>query len=151
MQLEWSIEGEKQLSRRLRIASNAFQDMSKPFENSAKKLTKVYSNDVFKTEGSVIGEKWARLSPATVARKARAGMKQPSKPLVGTGAMQKSFRYQHGKDFALIENVSDYFKYHQSNQARSRIPRRIMMKIAESQKTLVVRIFQKYLKEQLNK
>src|SRR4051812_38529179 len=89
-QLEWSVEGEKQVSRKLIGLSNDLKDYTRPFSDSAYYLKSVFSRDVFQTQGAAIGEKWKRLSPYTVAQKARKGY--PSTPLVGTGAMQNSFQ-----------------------------------------------------------
>lgn len=144
-QIEWSIEGEKQLSRRLRGISTKATNFTKPFTSAAQHLTGVFSREVFNTEGGVIGEKWARLSPATVARKARLG--QSTRPLIATGRMRSSFRNIVSSDQAVIYNNSDYFKYHQSNKPRRKIPRRVMMKLGLNQRTDVVRIFQTHLRK----
>ena len=142
-QLNWTIEGEKQLSRVLSGLRDDIKNLQAPFSESAKKLIKVFSQDSFSTQGQVINERWARLSPYTVAQKARNGY--PPDPLIRTGAMKKSFRSVVQTDSATIYNTAEYFKYHQSNQPRKKIPRRVMMKLAEEQKTMVVRIFQKHL------
>lgn len=147
LQISWSIEGDKQLSRRLRNVSSDVKDLKKPFDQSARKLRKIFANDVFRTEGGIIDEKWARLSPATVARKARSG----GGILVDTGRMKNSFRYRSAKDHAIIWNPTRYFKYHQSNKPRRRIPRRVMMKLAGQQRQMVVRIFHKYIRESVDK
>src|SRR3954452_18103728 len=87
--LEWSIEGEKTLSRRLEGLSAHTKNLTVPFRKSANMLIGVYSRDVFTTRGAVIGKPWKRLSPYTVAQKDRSGY--PSDPLVRTGKMKRSF------------------------------------------------------------
>ena len=62
-QLEWSIEGDKQLSRRLLGLDGSLKDYTTPFRESADFLKTLFSRDVFETEGRAIGEKWKRLSP----------------------------------------------------------------------------------------
>ena len=148
-QLEWSIEGEKQLSRVLRGVANDVQDLRKPFKESGEKLKRTFEDDVFRTQGAAIGEKWARLSPYTVAQKARLGYS--AAPLIRTGAMKEAFRSIASSDQAVIYNTAEYFKYHQSNKPRRRIPRRVMMKLGENQREEVVKIFQRYLRESLRK
>lgn len=146
-QLSWSIEGDKQLSRVLNNVSNAAQDVRKPLRQSATMLKRLFEGEVFKTEGSAIGRRWERLSPATVARKARSGAAFPTKPLVDTGRMQKSFYTSVHSDYAVIGNNQDYFKYHQSNKPRKKLPRRVMMRIDNERKVEIVRFFQKHLRD----
>jgi phage gpG-like protein len=141
--IQWSIEGEKQLSRVLNGLVSDIKNLQSPFAEIAKKLVRTYSGDVFSSQGQAINERWARLSPYTVAQKARNNY--PADPLIRTGTMRKSFRSVVTTDSATIYNTAEYFKYHQSNQTRKKLPRRVMMKLAEEQKTMVVRTFQKYL------
>lgn len=150
LQLTWEIEGEKQLSRRLRKVSSSVGDLKKPFTDAAKDLQQTYKNDVFKTEGAVIDERWKRLSPKTIAAKARRGFSR--KILIASGNMKNKFKYKAARDHAVIWNDSPYFKYHQSNKPRaSKLPRRVMMKLAEKQRQMVVRTINTYLRSEINK
>ena len=146
-QLSWTIEGEKQLSRRLLTLEDAVQDYSYPFSQSADFLKGVFSRDVFQTQGTAIGERWRRLSPVTVAQKARRGY--PSTPLIGTGSMQRSFHTIVSSDQAVIYNTAAYFKYHQSKAPRSHLPRRVMMKIHHNQREQIIRFFQEHIRASL--
>lgn len=148
--IQWEVEGEVQLSRRLEGLSAHTRDLTAPFRSSADMLIGVYSRDVFATEGAVIGKKWQRLSPVTVAQKARLGYGGKG-ILVRTGKMQRSFTSIVASDRAVIYNTAPQFKYHQSNLPRRRLPRRVMMALAENQKQAVVKIFQRYLREQVAK
>jgi len=142
-QLEWSIEGEKALSRALIGMATDLKDYRRPFSDSADYLTRTFSRDVFSTQGAAIGQKWKRLSPATVAAKARLGFS--GGPLVRTGKMQNSFQSVVSSEQAVIHNTAEYFKYHQSRQPRSRLPRRAMMALGNNQKAEIVRFFQAYI------
>ena len=142
-QLSWEIEGDKQLSRRLRKVVTGISSFQKPFKQSADHLIGIYKRDVFRTQGSIIDERWARLSPATVAAKARSGF--PITPLVATGRMRRSFKSFVTTESATIGNDARYFKYHQSNKPRRKIPRRVMMKLGMAQREDVVRIFHKFI------
>lgn len=144
-QLQWTIEGDKQLSRVLKNLSTNIKDMHEPFGDAAHMLIDTFSGDVFSTQGGIIDEKWQRLSPKTVAMKARRGY--PSDPLVATGKMKSQFKSVVSTDHAVISNDTEYFKYHQSNQPRTHLPRRPMMKLAERQKQQVVKVFQLYLQQ----
>lgn len=123
------------------------KDWRAPLDRAATTLVKTFSTDVFATKGAAIGTKWAALSPATVARKARSG----GSTLVETGAMKDSFRKEVHADHAIIGNDSEYFAYHQSNKPRSRLPRRAMMKLGNAQKTMIVREFQKEFHSKLKR
>lgn len=147
--LTWNIEGEKQVSRVLNNLKNNLKDTIGPLKEASKNLMDVFSREVFSSQGRAVGESWARLSPYTIAQKARLGY--PRAPLVRTGAMQRSFRSLVRTDEAVIYNdvAGDYFKYHQSNKPRRKIPRRVMMKLGNSQKEMVVRVFQAHIRKAL--
>jgi phage gpG-like protein len=146
-QLEWSIEGDKQLSRRLLGLDGSLKDYTTPFRESADFLKGLFSRDVFETEGRAIGESWKRLSPATVSRKARTYGQ--TRPLIATGNMRASFQTIVQSDQAVIYNTAAYFKYHQSKEPRSKIPRRIMMKLTSNSKEQIVKYFQEHIRASL--
>jgi len=142
--ISWSIEGEKQLSRNLMIAADRVKDWTPAFKESAEYLKEVFSNEVFDTQGAVIGEHWSPLSKAYALQKAR---KHPGKGLLeATGDMRNGFLTLWRPDMAAVWNKMDYFKYHQSNQPRHVLPRRVMMKIGEYQKEIVVKVFQDHFR-----
>lgn len=143
-QIEWSVEGDKQLSRVLIGMASSMKDYTTPFSQSADYLRETFSRDVFDTQGGAIGEKWKRLSPYTVAQKARRGY--PSTPLVGSGAMRESFKTLVSTDQAVVYNTAAYFKYHQSKAPRTKLPRRLMMKLAPNLKEQVVKYFQEHIR-----
>jgi phage gpG-like protein len=61
------------------------------------------------------------------------------------GVMRRSFQSRTGKDRAEFWNLAPYFKYHQSNQPRKRLPRRIMLGIDETHRRKIVRTIQQYV------
>lgn len=141
--ISWSIEGEKQISRRLRGLETSLKDFKKPLEIIATKLQKTFADDVFTSQGKAVQESWPRLSPYTIAMKAKKGY--PSTPLIATGAMKEGFRSIVSSDQAVLYNVEDYFKYHQSNKPRKKLPRRVMMKLGNQQREMVQKEFQLYI------
>lgn len=146
--IEWNIEGGKELSRTLRGIGDGIKDWTPAFKETADDLASVFANEVFDTRGQVIGEKWPPLKPAYLAQKLKQGF--PADPLVKTGKMRASFQKLFKADFAEVWNSAEYFKYHQSKQARKIIPRRVMMKLGEQQKQLVVKIFHTYWYKKVN-
>ena len=112
------IEGDKQLSRVLIGYGHRFEGLPQPFRNSADYLKSMFSRDVFETQGAAIGERWKRLSPYTVAQKARRGYprrRRSSAP----AACETAFRPSSRSDQAVIYNTAEYFKYHQSKAPRA--------------------------------
>lgn len=138
-QLKWSIEGEQQLSRVLKNIGSEVKDWEPAFKEASEELKTIFANDVFETRGGEIGEKWPPLKPQYLARKAAGGF--PTDPLVKTGKMKNSFQNLYKADYAEVWNSVEYFKYHQSNKPRRVLPRRVMMKLGENQKQLVVKVF----------
>ena len=149
MQISWSIEGEKQLSRNLGFLVSSIKDWTPAFKQAGDDLVRVFSTDVFNTQGRAVGESWQPLKPGYAAQKARRGY--PTTPLVTTGQMQRSFQSLYKADFAAVWNNAFYFKYHQSNKPRKRLPRRVMMKLGENQRQMVVKIFHTYWHKKVNR
>lgn len=144
-QLSWTIEGEKQLSRKLLILADHIKDWTPAFRETAYSLKSIFSEDVFKSQGGAIGEHWAPLSKAYAYRKAQT---HPGKGILErTGEMKNGFLTLWRPDMAQVWNDVEYFKYHQSNQPRSKIPRRVMMKLGDAQRTQVVKIFHSYFQQ----
>lgn len=140
--LTFTIQGEKQLSRTLLLMADRVRDWTPAFEETAVTLKDVFSNDVFDTEGAAIEEHWQALNPKYAAQKNR---KYPGKRILeATGDMRAGFTSLVRPDMAAVWNRVEYFKYHQSNQPRSRMPRRVMIKLANAQKEMVVKIFHTY-------
>lgn len=147
--LSFSIEGEKQLSRNLLILADRIQDWTPAFRETASSLKAVFEEDVFKTQGGAIGEHWSPLSAAYAHKKAQM---YPGKGILeATGRMKSGFMAEFKSNYAKVWNEVEYFKYHQSNKPRSKLPRRVMMKLDNSQKTMVIKIFQSYFHEIVNK
>ena len=148
VQLSWQIEGTQQLSRVLKGIGDGIKDWTPAFREASQELAKIYANDVFETRGRAIGETWQPLSPVYLAQKVKQGY--PADPLVRTGAMKGSFKTLFKADFAEVWNSATYFQYHQSSAPRTKLPRRVMMKLGEQQKQLVVKIFHTYWYKKVN-
>lgn len=147
--IEWDIEGEKQLSRRLLLVASRVKDWTPAFKETAETLKNVFQNDVFQSEGGAIQERWSPLKKAYALQKAK---KYPGKGILeATGRMRAGFQTLWRADMAQVWNKIDYFKYHQSNQPRSHLPRRVMMKLGNAQRVVVVKIFHTYFNKAMQK
>ena len=148
--IQWSVENERQLSRRLQNVRVETSDFSAAFKRSTEQIRDRAAGPVFETQGAVIGEPWPPLSAFTVADKAAKGYGgQP--PLVRTGTMQGSFRANHDKLGGVVWNDASYFKYHQSRRPRTRLPRRVMMKLDEFNRQVVVKSLQDHLRKAMRR
>ena len=65
--------------------------------------------------------------------------------LEDTGSMRGGFESTATKSAVHVGNTQSYFKYHQSKAPRSKIPRRVMLKIREQDARAITKIFQSYL------
>lgn len=144
--LNFEIEGEKLLSRRFQIAEDALKDWSGTFDEIGTDLVKTFQLN-FAQQGSLLERPWAPLSPRTIEEKRRKGF--PLDPLIRTGLMRDSFRKNSGKTFVMVDNPVAYFKYHQSNKPRIKIPRRVMIALTQNMRNEIVKKFQKGLEKQL--
>lgn len=145
MQIQFAIEGELELSRRLTGMAVMVEDWSPAFSMAVEDLKEIFSGAVFDTEGAAVDAYWSPLSRAYALKKAR---EFPGKGILeATGKMRNSFLSKFDATSATIWNAATYFKYHQSNQPRTKMPRRIMMKLTENMKQLVVEDFNRYMRD----
>lgn len=130
--LSVDIEGEKQLSRKLLTASSGIGDFKRPlFRIGAEVRGSIDTN--FSGRGSLFG-RW-------LPRKDNL----PHPILEKTSRMRRNFKQNLGPDYVEIYNPTPYFKYHQSNKPRTKIPRRVMMKIDEQRRVFIQKEFQKHI------
>lgn len=145
MLIKIAIEGEMQLSRHLQSIARNVEEFGPALEKTVDELKETFSGSVFETQGHVINEEWAPLSKAYAYRKAKnfpeAGI------LEKTGNMRRGFMSTFDSTSARIWNAMTYFKYHQSREPRAKIPRRVMMKLTQNMKQMIVKNFQEYLRE----
>lgn len=137
--LTFTVEGELQLARRLGDVSKDLKNWTPEFHKVGDLLLKTF-RDTFSVQGSNIGENWPPLAASTIAEKQRLGF--PLDPLIRTGQMRNSFTSQFGAFEVVVSNPVSYFPYHQSRGPRNKIPRRVMMKIDQRRREMIVKIFQ---------
>lgn len=147
LEISFTLEGEKQMIRRLRDVSTKMKNWYPEFRATGRMLLKTF-RDNFATQGRTLGEPWERLAPSTVEEKIKAGF-LGSGPLVRTGAMRDAFRSQPQQNMVTITNPTPYFAYHQSNRPRRHLPRRVMMKIDQQRREEIVKIFQASIQDML--
>lgn len=136
--LEATIEGETQLSRRLTGLATDLDDFSPAFD--AIQVELLHSIDEnYESRGGLFGT-WP-------ARKVDA----PWPLLEKTGEMRGGFKGEIFHDYLEISNPVPWFPYHQSNQPRQRLPRRVMMAIDNQRKEFIQKAFQAAIINYMNK
>jgi phage gpG-like protein len=139
LDLTFSIEGDKQVSRRLMIVADGVTDFTQPLHSIGGELNKTFQLN-FDAEGGLFGG-WPERVPQY-----KNGQRVDTWPILQkTGRMRQGFQQNVGKVTLVIFNPVEYFKYHQSNKPRRRLPRRVMMKIDNERADYIVKAFQAYI------
>lgn len=140
--IQANIEGEKKINALLENINVKLNDLKEPISESIDYMEDQVQEN-FKSEGGKITNKWQALNPAYAeAKKKRYG----NKPILeATGKMKNSFKKLSTSTYGRIWNSTSYFKYHQSNKSRSKLPRRPMLNIKRANQTEIYKIFNKYI------
>lgn len=111
------------------------KDMSKPLKEAGDYLMEFFMMDVYGTQGSALGKKWAPLTPKYAAEKFKKWGWRPI--LVASGKMSESYSLKVASDYLLISNDAkndrgDYYAaYHQ--EGTSKMVARPIMKFPRKQ------------------
>jgi phage gpG-like protein len=139
MNISITISGDKEVIKKLGDLQRIFGSWKSELRDSTDFMKKYYSTRVFDLEGQMFGQRWAPVKPAYDTFKRTHAM------LFGTlqfsGKMQGSFDSQVGDTEAEVSNSASYFVYHQSSAPRTKLPRRKMIGIDETQKRYVLQVF----------
>lgn len=134
IELSVTLEGEKQLSRRLLTIPKDVGNFKRPlFRIGGEVRGSIDTN--FSGRGSLFG-RWVRRKD-----------NKPHPILEETGRMRSNFKQRLGSDYIEIYNPTPYFKYHQSNKPRKKLPRRVMMKLDNQRKIYIQKQFQQHIIE----
>jgi phage gpG-like protein len=147
LNLKIEIHGDKETMRRLAAAGESLDRLPDAMRETGTYLREFFSGEVFASHGGAIGKPWPRLSPSTEAKKAR---EFPGRPmLVRSGLMQRSFRSSFTDSSVRVGNSASYFKYHQSDLPRTRLPRRAMMELDAARQRAITEIVRKAVNRKL--
>lgn len=136
IELKATIEGDKELSRKLSRIPSKLDDFQKPLGISGIEVRRSVDEN-FKGRGRLFG-KWKKRKDSK------------SHPLLEkTGKMRHAFKQTLGPGYVEIFNPTPYFKFHQSNKPRKRIPRRVMLKIDNIRKVFIQKEFQRFIQQSL--
>lgn len=152
LKINFTIEGDKQVDVLMDRMVKGVSNFREPLKESAaymeKQIQNQFNSGGGQFSGTPGGSKWDRLSEPYATNKSKS---YPGKgTLVRTGKMKNSFKSFVSRSVATISNTTSYFKYHQSNKSRSKLPRRVMMAIGTGQQTQIFKFFNKYLNKLRN-
>lgn len=134
--LSGSVEGDLQLSRMLLTGSIQVNNLQRPLGQARQQLLSTTQLN-FGALGGLMGG-W----------KPRAQIR--SWPLLQkTGKMRGNFQSSLSPNRMEIWNPTFYFKFHQSNRSRRRLPRRVMLKIIAQDKRRIQKFFQAHVQNAL--
>ena len=143
LQVQIKVVGSEETLNKLRKVGVQLNNFSTEFRKSGEFLVSFFSNEVFETQGQIIGESWKSLTPAVEFKKR---IEFPGRGILErTGHMRKSFKAISSSTFLKIFNPVSYFKYHQSGKPRTKLPRRVMLKMDRQRVDEVISIIQKGL------
>lgn len=141
MNITITISGDKEVIKKLGNLEKIFGSWRGELKDSTDFMKKYYSTRVFDLEGQMFGNRWAPVRPVYDTFKRTHAL------LFGTlqfsGKMQGSFDSSVTDTEGEVSNSASYFVYHQSSAPRSKLPRRRMIGIDDTQKKYVLQVFRK--------
>lgn len=143
VELRFELEGEPQLVGYLGIVAKGIKSFEKPLQSIGSELLKTFDLN-FHQRGGLFGG-WAARKPQY-----KAGNRVDTWPLLEkTGDLRQGFHSSATATSVTVNNEAPYFAYHQSNQPRTRLPRRVMMKVDAARRTFIIKAFQLHIVETL--
>jgi len=137
IQMHISLTGVKEFEGNLDRIHNVVRSFEPELRDIGEWYMDFIQNDVFETEGGVIGENWASLDPKYAAEKAK---NYPGRGVLeASGKMRTSWKLYTTSHYALIENETDYAVYHQ--EGTSRLPQRMFVKLDQDRQDTIVDMF----------
>lgn len=146
-QFQVKITGAKEVQDKLKRLGSSLYDFSVSMRAIGQDLGEYFANQAYASQGGVFGEPWAPLSPKYAEWKAEHFPGRP--PLVLSGDMQRSYYAETGPQSVFISNKAEYFKYHQSTDARSKMPRRATMGLNDPLRRVIVDIMQREVTQKI--
>ena len=134
------VNGSEEVINKLRRLGTGLKDFGEAFGMLGSELANYYSEVSFSDQGGNLGVRWPTLAASTVKYKLKYYPQYATKPLVRTGTMQGSFRSEASAQRLRIFNTAPYYIYHQSTEARTKIPWRPMMLVNDDAMNIIKKI-----------
>lgn len=151
MQITLDVRGNTEVQQKLKRLGESLLIMPAAMREIADKTTKYYENEVFNSQGGILGLNWQRLAPSTTRAKTKNYRQFSNVPLMASGRMRESFVAASTPTSVTISNTAPYFIYHQSTATRYKLPRRAMMGINEPIRELIRDAVTKEIRNKLSR
>ena len=133
-----TISGEKRIIAQLKSVSDAFTNWKPELQSVGDFLKEFYTNDVFETEGSVIGRKWRPLSEQYEFQKRKL---YPGRGILeATGTLRRGYEVDEKRNSMELTNKVPYGIYQQQGRG---VHERVLVRMDSKRKKDVVKIFEK--------
>lgn len=135
--MQISLSGVKEFEGNLTRIQEVVNDFSPELRTIGEWFIDFTTNDVFLTDGGEINEDWAELNPRYKNRKKEI---YPGRgTLEASGTMRTSWKLYTTSHYALIENATEYAKYHQ--EGTGRLPQRMFVKLDQERQDTIIDMF----------
>lgn len=150
--IEITLQGVGEVSRRLRAKREAMQDLT-PAWPAVDEVLRDIARQEFASEGAQGGEPWQGLAPRTQNERRRLGYGPAHPILQRTQRLARSLTSLtgdtitvHKENYYAFGTAVEYFKYHQSKLPRTRLPRRAMLVLTADDKNEIMRPIRVHLR-----
>lgn len=141
-----TITGDRKTITQLKQMSDSFKNWKPELQQIGDYLKEFYANEVFETEGAIIGSRWSPLSPNYEFQKRK---KYPGRGILeATGDLRKGYKVKARKNTMELTNPTPYGVFHQQGRG---VPKRVLLRLDESRKDDVVKIFKQGLVKKVRK
>lgn len=148
-----TVEGDVVIDRMLRGIESRATNLE-PIWPAVVKVFRTVVDRAFRSEGSSTGAPWKPLAPRTQADRKRLGFPPAHPILQRTCALRRALTIGEGAfvattassmRYVVSDEAAGYFKYHQSKQPRTRLPRRAPVLLTADDATAIVRPIRLYI------
>lgn len=147
MNIKIDITGIPETVGKLDQLKNVIENVEPEMQDVGKWMLSLLSEEVFATQGGIIGAPWAGLSPSYARKKQQ---EYPGRGiLVRTGVLQGNWRLMTSRQYALLKNGTPYAPYHQFGT--SKMPQRMIAQVDGSVAQEVKRRFEDSLMTRIRK
>jgi hypothetical protein len=145
------LEGQVLIARQLEGLEERLSDMT-PAWPEVLRVFRGIMRAAFATEGASTAQAWPQLADSTAKQRASQGFGGRHPILARTHTLERALTSEGGASvivmapryFAVAVDV-DYFKFHQSNAPRTKIPRRAPINLTQDNKTQLLHPIRLYV------
>lgn len=145
------LQGDVLIQRKLQGLEDRMSDM-RPAWPAVLEVFRGIMRAAFASEGGSTGSPWPQLAESTVKDRERQGFAGRHPILARTHTLERALTSDGGgsvivqmpRYFAVAVDV-DYFKFHQSNKPRTKIPRRAPINLTQDNKTQLLHPIRLYV------